>query len=216
MIHTSEMIVLHSTKVGERNLVIHTLSREWGRRSFITSLGKASGAGLFQPLSILEGEISENSLSDLWRIRNMKASTPLHGIRSNIHKNTMTLFMSEVLLRAVHDSQKEDGLYDWCKRSILTLDSLEDNFSNCHLVFLAELCSIMGFSPSAEGMAPFAGKQFANISILLESSPAARMLLPLSGEDRSDIAEAFLKYLSCHTQTTIEARSLKVLRELYR
>jgi hypothetical protein len=42
------------------------------------------------------------------------------------------------------------------------------------------------------------------------------MLLPLNGEARNEIAELLLRYLSYHTETRIEARSLRVLRELFR
>ena len=47
--------------------------------------------------------------------------------------------------------------------------------------------------------------------------PAAwRCSSPLSGETRSEIAEILLRYLGYHTETRIEARSIRVLRELFR
>ena len=35
-----ELIVLSTTKVGENALVVHTLSREWGRRGFLVRSAK--------------------------------------------------------------------------------------------------------------------------------------------------------------------------------
>ena len=41
------------------------------------------------------------------------------------------------------------------------------------------------------------------------------MLLPLSGERRSELCEVFIRYLSHHSETTLDIRSLRVLRELF-
>ena len=88
---------------------------------------------LLLPLNILEMDIVPNPKSTLWSARNLTAKDSLNGIRNNLYKNTMSLFLSEVLLRAVKDGQAEDGLYPWCVRSILTLDGLGSDFSNFHI-----------------------------------------------------------------------------------
>lgn len=216
MIHSTRLIILNLTKIGEKSLVLHTLSPEFGRRSFITSIGKGTGMAMFLPLNIVEAEITENSKSDLWRANRFSASHPLNGIRSNIYKNTMTLFMSEVLYRTLKDGANEDGLFEWCSRSILTLDAMESDFSNFHLRFLLELAVALGFSPTAVDLAPFAGEYLKSVRALVESSFSEAMLVPLNGEQRNGIAQALLRYLGYHTESRIEVRSLSVLRELYR
>ena len=50
---TIELIVLSTTKVGEKALVVHTLSREWGRRGFLVHSGAKAGMSRFLPLNIL-------------------------------------------------------------------------------------------------------------------------------------------------------------------
>ena len=54
---------------------------------------------LFLPLTVLEADITESSKSKLYTARNLNAKYPLNGIRGNMFKNSMTLFMSEVLYR---------------------------------------------------------------------------------------------------------------------
>lgn len=216
MTHAVQLIILAVTKVGEKSLVLHTLSAEWGRRSFIVSVSRTSGMALFLPLNIIDAEVVENRKSDLWRLHGISAAVPLGGIRSDVRKNSMTMFMSEVLYRTIKDGANEDGLYEWCRNSILTLDALENDFSNYHLRFLLELCSALGFSPSVEDLAPFAGVHLQDIRTLLTRSFSESMLLPLSGTGRSEIAEIFLSYLSHHTESRIDVRSLRVLRELFR
>ncbi len=216
MVHSCPLIVLGSTKVGEGSLVVHTLNPTWGRRSFITALGKGSPMAMFLPLSLLEGEITENPKSELWRLRSPSVSEPLSGIRNDIRKNTMTLFMSEVLMRTVRDGSREEGLYEWCRRSILTLDALESDFSNYHLRFLLEFAGALGFAPTLDDLAPFAAEHFDIVRQLVRSTPAAALLIPMNGAERNAVASLLLDYIGFHTETRLNIRSLQILRELYK
>ena len=213
---STEIIVLSLTKVRENSVVLHTLSAEYGRRSFITSVSKGPAMAMFLPLNILEAEVVENPKSDLWRIRNISAKYPLNGIRTDIYKNTMTLFMSEVLFRSLRDGVNEDGLFEWCEKNILTLDAVSSDFSNYHLRFLLELSAALGFRPSAEDLAPFAGSRLSEIRKLTELPFAESMMVPLNGEVRNEIARSLLDYLSRHLEAQLNVQSLKVLSELFR
>ncbi len=211
----AELIILNHTKFGENSIVLHTLSSEYGRRGFLVKVSPRTAMALFLPLNILEAEVTENPKSSLWFARNFVSVNPLNGIRSNIHKNTMTLFMSEVLYRVVKDQTNEDGLADWLKGQILTLDALQSDFANFHLLFLLNLCAALGFDPDLAGLAPFADKKLIHIEALLKSPFAEALLLPLSGADRNAIAESILKYIEYHTESAVNVRSLAVLREIY-
>ncbi len=210
-----EFIILGTTKVGEKSLVLHTLSSEYGRRSFIVSVSKSSSMALFLPLNILSGEVSDNHLSDLWRVSGLRAEYPLNGIRGSILKNSVCLFMSEVLYRVLRDGEYSEELYAWARHSILTLDGLGADFANFHLLFLLELSSVLGFSPRTEDLMPFAGERLEDISSLLTLPYDQALLLPLSGARRSEIAEILLEYLSFHLDSRLNIRSLPVLRELF-
>ena len=211
----AELIVLNTTKLGESSLVLHALSREHGRRGFVVKLSRRVPMSLFLPLNILEADVTESPKSTLWRAGSVTARYPLNGIRSNIRKNTMTLFMSEVLYRAVKEGAREEGLYEWCEKSILTLDAMERDFSNYHLRFLMELAVALGFSPSAEALAPFAGQYYGLLKDFLQAPFAESMLIPMNGEVRNALAEILLKYIAHHSESSLNVRSLKVLRELY-
>ena len=213
---TIELIVLATTKVGENAVVVQTLSREWGRRGFLVPSARKAGTALLLPLNILEAEVVDNPKSELWSIRNLQARDSLNGIRSNVHKNTMSLFLAEVLFRTLKEGVYEDGLYEWCVGSILALDALKADFANFHIRFLLELAGALGFRPTFADVAPFAGDNALLMKSFLESSFSEAMLIPLSGEKRSDLCECLLLYLEYHTDQPISIRSLSVLRELYR
>lgn len=197
-------------------VVLHTLTPQWGRRSFVYNLKKARGTALIQPLSILDGEISENPRSELWRVSSLRAGYPLNGIRSDVRKNAITMFLGEVLFRSLREENSvEDGLFEWCRGAILTLDALPGSFGNFHLLFLLDLATAMGFMPDVAGLAPFAGDKMDSIARLLTLEREQALMLPLSGGQRSDIAEKLLEYLGHHCEIKLNVRSLKVLRELF-
>lgn len=212
----TEIIVLSLTKVRDNSVVLHTLSAEYGRRSFITSVSKGTAMAMFLPLNILEAEVVENPRSELWRIRNISVKYPLNGIRTDVFKNSMTLFMSEVLYRALRDRVNEDGLFEWCEKNILTLDAVASDFSNYHLRFLLELSAALGFRPSVEDLYPFAGSHLQDIRQLIELPFAESMMIPLNGNSRNEIAQSLLDYLSGHLESQLNVQSLKVLGELFR
>ena len=216
MVYHTRLIILNTTKVGERSLVLHALSPDWGRRSFITAVPRGGGMALFQPLSVLDAEITENPRSELWRAHALSARHPLTGLRTDATKNAISLFISELLYRTVHDGAREEGLFEWCERSILTLDALQGDYANYHLRFLLEFAAALGFSPSVEDLMPFAGDHLRELRELVRSDFGSCMLVPLSGQARSEIAEILLRYLGYHTETRIELRSLRVLQELFR
>lgn len=216
MTSNTELIVLHTTKFGENSLVVHTLSRDYGRRSFLVKgTGKKSMMSLFLPLNVLEADVVETNKSTLFTARSLTAKYPLLGIRNNMFKNSMTMFMSEVLYRVVKDGAYEQGLFEWCEKDILLLDAIQTDFSNFHIRFLLELTVALGFSPEAQDLIPFVGEHYPVVEKFMTLPFAESMLIPLSGAVRNEIAEEILRYIEYHTESSVNVNSLKVLRELF-
>lgn len=212
----TELIVLHTTKFGENSIVVHTLSRDYGRRSFLVrGAGRKSGMSLFLPLTLLEADIVETTKSSLYTARNLVARHPLLGIRNNVYKNTITMFMSEVLFRILKEGVYEHGIYEWCEKNILLLDAVETDFSNFHLRFLLELAVNLGFSPASCDLRPFVGDHYPVVEKFMSLPFAESMLVPMNGTTRNEIAEELLRYLEFHTESSVNINSLKVLHELF-
>ena len=212
----TELIVLHTTKFGENSIVVHTLSKEYGRRGFLVrGAGKKATMSLFLPLTLLEADIVETTKSTLYTAKNLTARHPLLGIRNSVYKNSMTMFMSEVLYRVIKEGAAEQGLYEWCERNILLLDAVQQDFSNFHLRFLLELTVALGFSPESRDLQPFVGDHYTTVERFMQTSFAESMLIPLNGSVRNEIAEEILRYIEFHTESSVNINSLKVLRDLY-
>ena len=215
MTTNTELIVLHTTKFGENSLVVHTLSRDYGRRSFFVRGALKRQMSLFLPLNVLEADIQESSKSNLYTAKNLSAKYPLNGIRNNLFKNSMTMFMSEVLFRVLKEGGNEPGLYEWCERNILMLDAITSDFSNFHIRFLLELTVALGFSPEATDLGPFVGEHYSIVERFMKESFAESMLIPLNGSVRNELSENILRYIEFHTESTVNVNSLKVLHELF-
>ena len=215
MVTATELIVLHTTKVGENSIVVHALSKEYGRRGFLVRGAGKRLMSLLLPLNILEAEVTESTKSTLLSARNLTARHSLLGIRNNIFKNSMTMFMSEVLFRVVKDGVNEPGLFEWCERNILLLDAVQTDFSNFHLRFLLELTVALGFSPEARDLQPFVGDHYPIVDRFMRGSFAEAMLFPMNGQLRNEIAEEVLRYIEYHTESSVNVNSLKVLRDLF-
>jgi DNA repair protein RecO (recombination protein O) len=215
MTGSTSLILLHTTKFGENSIVLHTLSKEYGRKGFVVRSVNKKMMSLLLPLNILEADIADSGKSGLLPVRNLTIGSPLIGIRNNLYKNTMTMFLSEVLYRVVKEGISETGLYEWCERQILLLDAMESDFSNFHIRFLLELTIELGFSPKVEDLRPFLGDNQSIIEKFMSISFAESMLMPLSGSLRNEICEGVLRYIEYHLESTLTINSLKVLRELF-
>jgi DNA repair protein RecO (recombination protein O) len=212
---TFEFLVLATTPTGDNALVVHTLSERFGRRGFLVHPGKKAGMALFLPLNILEAQVVENPKSALWGLRGIHSLDALQGIRGNLYKNSMSLFVSEVLFRTLRDGVYEDGLYAWCVGQILTLNALEADFANFPVCFLLGLAGALGFRPTWADIAPFAQEYALSLKPFLELPLEQALLQPLNGATRNALCEQLLQYLSFHCDQAIPVKSLAVLRELF-
>lgn len=215
MTGSTSFILLHTTRFGENSIVLHTLSKEYGRKGFVVRSVSKKMMSLLLPLNILEADVTDSGKPGLLPVRNISIGRPLMGIRNNLFKNTMTMFLSEVLYRVVKEGTAEPGLYEWCERQIMLLDVMETDFSNFHLRFLLELSIALGFSPQSEDLRPFLGDNQPFIEQFMSTSFAESMLVPLSGILRNEICEGVLRYIEYHLESTLTINSLKVLRELF-
>ncbi len=166
-------------------------------------------------MNILEAEVREASKSNLYTAKIVAARYPLIGIRNNLYKNSMTMFMSEVLYRVIKDGALEPGLYEWAEKNILLLDALDTDFSNFHIRFLLELTVVLGFSPESHDLMPFVGENFALVSRFMSEPFAESMLIKLNGALRNEIAEDILRYIEYDIEASVNVNSLRVLRELF-
>ena len=213
----TSFILLHATKYGERSLVLHTLCREYGRCAlFLGSVsgGKSRLSSLISPLNILEASVNTGK-GGLPAVSGLNCAIPLPGLRDNLYKSSISMYLAELLFRAVKEGANEPGLYDWCVQKIMLLNTLQGNFSNFHLMFTLELSAALGFRPEFRDLEAFvAPENHTAARELLQLPFSEALLLPLNGSVRSALVESFLRYLEIHLEYPLNLRSVAVLKEL--
>lgn len=213
--NSTEFILLHTTRYGDSSIILHTLSKEYGRKGFfVKNISRRCVSSVFFPLAILEADIDNHVRSRMPNVRNVSLRYALNGIRNNLKKGAISVFVSEVLFRVVKEGMQDSALYDMCERNILLLDAMESDFSNFHLYFLMEFIIALGFSPAPEDLEPFMGEHLSLMSDFISLPFSEAMLVPMSGGIRSELAERLLKYIEFHIESPVNVNSLKVLKEL--
>jgi DNA repair protein RecO (recombination protein O) len=67
-------------------------------------------------------------------------------IYTSIVKQSIVLFLSEILTSAIQEEENNTLLYEYLEHSLIWLDS-HDQISNFHLLFLLNLTKFLGFYP---------------------------------------------------------------------
>lgn len=216
-----ELIVLHTTQYGENALVIHTLCREMGKKSFLVrGVGKKVSPAWFLQLNIIEADINHSDKSSLDVASHFSQKEPLNALRESPGKNCIALFLSEVLLKTLQEGEVDADFYAWLRGRILLLDRLgtDENqipYANFHIALLKELCEKAGYRASEQDLLVFSDEGLNDWEKLEGKSFEQTLLVPLSGQRRDRIIRSYLKFLEYHLDTPLHIQSLDVLSALF-
>ena len=215
------MILLHTTKYGDSSLILHGFTREQGRKSFmVRGLGRKRGSSstaLLHPLSILELELRPGAEYAIAQLKDYTAKYPLHSLRGSIIKNTIALYISELLYRTLRDSESDPSLYDFLESSILALNALDGGTPNFHIWFTIKYISLLGFMPdssSLELFETFEPWQRELLSRFLTSEVGESLKISLKREKRNEFIESLVRFLEQCLGQRIDIKSLNVLHQV--
>ena len=132
----SRIIVLHLTKYGDSGLVVHAIDSEAGRCSYMLRGARRSGAakagsrssrvtvGSFHNLAVLDIVSVANPRSSMALITDYEPAIRLDSLRSDVDKNAIALFISELLYRTIVEQNYDPHLFAWLTDAIAKLDAL--------------------------------------------------------------------------------------------
>ncbi len=147
-------IVLHAIKYSDSASIVTIYTRHFGRVSYMVhGINKKKSicrSALFQPLSIVDLDVFHSPGKELQKIRDIKIVYPFTGIPINPIKNALALFLSEMLYRALRQTEPDESLFLFLENSIQQLDCCEKGISNFHLVCLVKMTRYLGFEPNQE------------------------------------------------------------------
>ena len=103
----------------------------------------------FQPLNLLEIVANHNDKGTLNSIREVRLSYAYSSISNSIVKQSLLLFLAEVLNFSLQEEEVNKDLFNFLYISFQHLDTQKD-IANFHLVFLLKLTKYLGFYPQTK------------------------------------------------------------------
>lgn len=235
---TTKAIVLSAIKYGDTSLIVKAFTASDGIKSYLLKGILASKKGklkpaLFQPLTQLELVAYHKNKGTLERIKEAKVVHPYKTIHSNIIKNSIVLFLSEMLTNSIQEEQKEQALYNYLEYSLIWLDENRAN-PNYHILFLVNLTKFLGFYPDESQTD---GNYFdllegnfrttPNLNPLLENEANtllkrflginfdAIMQIKTTKQHRLELLNKWILYYELHLQGFRKPKSLAVLNAVF-
>ena len=151
MIHKTKGIVLRAVKYGETSLVVTVFTEIFGVQTYMVNgvrTAKKTGtkAALYQPASLLDMEVYHNEQKTMHRIKECNWSFLYQDILSDVVKNSIALYMVELLHKTLKQPEQNSDLFYFCEDALQQVDGatkiIAANFS---LYFTLHLTHFFGF-----------------------------------------------------------------------
>ncbi len=152
----TKAIVLSSLKYGDTSLIVRCFTLQEGIKSYLikgvlkAKKGKIKAA-YFQPLTQLNIDANHNNKGNLNSLKEVHVINPYKNIYTNIFKQTIVLFLSEILSSSIQEEEENTPLFSFIETSLIWLDT-HDEISNFHLLFMLNLSKYLGFYPDVSGI----------------------------------------------------------------
>ncbi|MCK0130390.1 DNA repair protein RecO [Flavobacteriaceae bacterium F08102] len=236
MLHTHKAIVLSSLKYGEADLIVKCYTEIGLKSYFLKGILKQKkgriSASYFLPLSQLEITANYPSQKQLFYIKDVRVAYPYNRIATDIKKQTIVLFLSEVLTHALKEEESNPSLFSFIETALQWLDTHERT-SNFHLLFLMNLTRHLGFYPEftpnrryfdlLEGKFTdhFVSKHYISGELLgyftsiLGTNFDALESINLNKKSRHKLLEILIEYFELHLSGFKKPKSLAVLKTIF-
>lgn len=236
-----EMICLRTVKYSDSAAVLTVFSRQCGRMAFIVPAGNGRTAtrirAITQPLCIVEGVADIKPGRDLHRISEIRQIVPLGALQANPLKCAIALFLAEITGIMLREGMPDENTWQFLSHAVTSLEALpKKSIANFHLWFLYRLGDRLGVKPDSSTYSPgrifdindgifrntaplhtnYVGPQQAREVALLDRMTIDNLhAFKLTRDQRNEILDGMLRYLSLHYAPIGTIKSLDVLRALF-
>ncbi len=103
---------------------------------------------MLQPLTFVEIAFSYRTNKEIHVIKEIKCPRPYQSVPFDIKKSSIALFISEVLVKCLHEEEMNPELFEFLDISFSSLDANIEDTTSFHLLFLFKLMRYLGFYPT--------------------------------------------------------------------
>lgn len=148
----TKAIVLSSLKYGETSLIVKAFTEAEGLKSYLirgvrSTKKKTLKPAYFFPLMQLEIVATHKNKGTLETLHQAKTVAPCQTLYTNRVKNSLVLFLAEVLTQSLRQQEQDKALFRYVEHALQWLDEHEA-VANFHLLFLLNLSKHLGFYPN--------------------------------------------------------------------
>jgi DNA repair protein RecO (recombination protein O) len=144
-------IVVQQIRYSDTSLIVKIYTEATGMVSFMVRGALKSGAkyrpALFMPLTLVELVFTPKPKKDLQFLDDLSIYQHLVDVRTNMQKNAIVLFISELLGKTIREHEANPSLFGFLFRSVQWLELVEGAFHDFHVYFSLELTRFLGFYP---------------------------------------------------------------------
>jgi len=176
---------------------------------------------------------------DKRNIQSLKEVSPEYNfinIPVDIYRNSVTMFLSEVLSKSLREASADKDLYEYLVNCIFFLDRSSGPIPNFHIGFLVGLARYLGIVPTSgfsdktsifdmqsgkyTGAIPLHGyyldKEFAYLlNLFLRSTIADCEGISLNGKIRREFLNSLLDFYALHLPGLKNIKSLDIFSEVF-
>ncbi len=146
---TTEGIVLRTIRYSESQLIVHLLTKEYGRISAIVRRNRRKGSSnYFQPLFHLSLEVNFIPQKSMQRIQQLRFAAPYADIPFSVQKSTVAQFIAEILTKVVPEQEPDREFFSFLTNAFHLFDEERENPQHFHVLFLLHLTRFLGIYPS--------------------------------------------------------------------
>jgi DNA repair protein RecO (recombination protein O) len=221
MIFKTRGIVFRFTKFKETSIIVTIFTEQFGLQSYIVNGVRSKSAknkiALYQPLTLLNLVVYHRQNANIERIKEISCLYPYRTLTTDVKKSTLAMFLNELLNKTVRDESHTAEIFEFLCQSLITLDTLEKDYENFHLVFLLKLCRYLGFG--VYSLNEVLGGRVADVETekILSQLLAAEYHTPLiiTNRQRRSLLDLLLKFYAEHMESLGEIKSVQVLKDVF-
>ncbi|CAL2089606.1 DNA repair protein RecO [Tenacibaculum sp. 190524A05c] len=235
---STKAIVFSSIKYGDTSLIVKCFTLEEGVKTYMikgvlkAKKGKLKAA-YFQPLTQLQVTASHNNKGNLNSLREASVSIPYESIPLDIIKQSIVLFLSEILSSIIQEEEKNEGLYNYIETALIWLDT-HNAISNFHLLFLLNLSKYLGFYPDTSNSdasafslleGSFTNSNYEKLTLINTDLTLFKKLLGINFDaihtisfnkkERQTLLRIIIQYFELHLEGFKKPKSLDVLETVF-
>jgi DNA repair protein RecO (recombination protein O) len=220
MIHKTRGIVFRFTRYGETSIIVTIFTEAFGLQSYIVngvrSKTSKNKIALYQPLTLLNLVVYHREHANLERIKEIQCFHPYQSLTVDIKKSTIAMFITELLNKTVREESAAETLFGFLADALVTMDALQKNEENAHLIFVIKLSRYLGFGPQFANEVLGGRVTDEKTEVILQQMLAADFEndIVITKDQRRNLLELLLKFYAEHLENFGELRSVQVLRDV--